>query len=573
MSAGAIGHNLPPGFPRRIVPADADLGDWGQLEPLFDLLERASPASAAAMEEWLGDWNDLATALDEEGSRRYIAMTCQTEDPEAERNYRHWIEEIVPRAKPRWQNLREKYCRLSPRGELPRPRYLVLDRSVQNQVGLFRPENVALEQEEDALGVAYQKLTGAMTVPFQGREHTLPQMAKYDESPDRSLRQEAWELVASRRRQDQEELDRIFDRLLQLRHAQARNAGFADYRAYAFRRRERFDYGVKECEQFHAAVEKIAVPLYRRLQARRKKILGVEVLRPWDLNADPLGRPALRPFQTSEELIQGGREILQHLHPDFGRLLSFLQEHGLLDLESRKGKAPGAYQSVLAEHRLPFIFMNAAGLHRDLGTLLHEFGHALHAMECREEPLLWYRETGPEFGEVASMGMEHLGSDWFEVFYTAEDARRGRTMELEEDLRLFCWIAMVDAFQHWLYTHPGHRVEERRAAWVELHRRFGGIEDYAGYEDTLRSAWHRQLHIFLYPFYYIEYGIALLGALQLWQAAHQDKAAALSAFRAGLRLGGSRPLPELFAAAGLRFDFSESTLQSALNPVAETLDL
>jgi len=568
-----IGKNLPPPFPRRIVPNKADLGDWSQLEPLFDLLDRAAPATASAMEEWLLDWNDLAAALAEEGSRRYVAMTCHTDDPACEKRFLHFIEEIEPRAKPRWQKLRTQYAALPAGRDLPRPRYFVLDRSIRNEVELFRPENVPLEKEEEKLCVEYQKLTGAMTVTFDGKERTLQQMAKYYDLIDRPVRHSAWELVASRRLQDRQQLDDIFDRLLKLRQTQAQNAGCDDYRAYAFRRNERFDYGVKECEQFHAAVEKVVVPLHRRIQARRKKTLDLEPLRPWDLSVDPQGRPPLRPFQKAGQLVKGCTEILSRVHPEFGSLLAFLRQHSLLDLESRKGKAPGGYQAVLSEHRLPFIFMNAVGLQGDVSTLLHEAGHSVHSMECRQEPLLRYRQAGPEFAEVASMSMERLGSDFLEVFYNAEEAERARVKEVEEDIWLLCWIATVDAFQHWIYTHAGHRVEERQAAWLELHRRFGGIEDYSGYEDALKNGWHRQLHIFLSPFYYIEYGIALLGALQVWQAVQKDKAAGLAAFRRGLALGGTRPLPELFAAAGLRFDFSEQTVRPAVEKVAGKLNL
>ena len=568
-----IGKNLPPPFPRRIVPKGADLGDWSQVEPLFDLLDRANPTTAAAIESWFLDFNDLVSALSEEGSIREILMTCHTDDPACEKRHLQFVEEIEPRAKPRWQKLREKYTGLPAAADLPRPRYFVLDRSIKNEVALFRPENVPLEKDEEKLGVAYQKLTGAMTVRFQGEERTLQQMAKFYDLTDRPVRQEAWSLAANRRLQDREALDDLFDRMLKLRQQEAGNAGFGDYRAYAFRRRERFDYGVDECLQFHRAVEKVAVPLFRRIQERRKKTLGLDPLRPWDLAVDPEGRPPLRPFQKVAQLVKGSVEILTRVHPDFGKVLVFLYNHDLLDLDSRKGKAPGGYQAVLSELRLPFIFMNAVGLQGDVGTLLHESGHSVHSMECRQEPLVAYRGAGPEFSEVASMSMEHLGMEHYEVFYGPAEANRARIRELEDDIWILCWIAWVDAFQHWVYTHPGHSVAERQGAWLDLHRRFGGIEDWTGFEDAQKNNWHRQLHIFLIPFYYVEYGIALLGALQVWQAVQKDHNSGIAAFRRGLALGGSRPLPELFQAAGMRFDFSEQTLAPLVAMVQKKLGM
>jgi len=568
-----IGKDLPAPYPRRIVPADADLGDWSAIEPLFKLLEQASPATVSALEDWLLDMNDLVTALDEEGSRRYVIMTGHTDDKDCEKHYLQFVNEIDPRRKKAFFELLKKYASLPARQDLPKPRYLVLDRSFMNEVELFRTKNVALELKEENLRVDQQKVTGAMTVTFKGSEYTIQQIGKFMDENDRATRQAAWELSANRYLQDRSKLDDIFDRLLKLRQEEARNAGFADYRAYAFRQRERFDYGVEECLQFHEAVEKVVTPLSRQLQERRRKAMGLEKLRPWDLAVDPQGRPPLRPFSTPAQLVEGCREILNRVHPDFGKLLAFLHEHELLDLESRKGKAPGGYQTILAEYRLPFIFMNAVGVHGDVATLLHESGHAVHSMECQKEPLLAYRGAGAEFSELASQGMELLGSEHYEVFYSPADAERARLKEMEDHLRFFCWCERIDAFQHWVYTHPGHSVEERQAQWLDLNRRFGGIEDITGYEDWAKSSWHRQLHIFLYPFYYIEYGISLLGALQVWTAAQKDKASAIAAFRRGLALGGSRPLPELFSAAGLRFDFSEQTIKPLITGLARRLGM
>ena len=568
----AVAVDLGQRFPRRFVPADADMGAWSQIEPLFQALLAARPESPTALERWLEDASELAAAIDEERARRYIAMTSQTDDPERERAYLSYMTEIVPKVKPLAHALDEAYLASPHRAALP-ARYRVLDRQIANRVALFRPENVPLETEEARLKQQYQKLTGAMTVVFRGREHTLPQMARYLQETDRAVRREAWELVARRRLADREALEDLFDRLLDLRARIARAAGCPDYRAYAFRQRERFDYGPEECLRFHDAVEAAVLPLVRRLHEERRRRLGVETLRPWDLSVDPLGRPPLRPFETGEQLAVGVEEIIARVDPELGQQFRFLREQGLLDLDSRKGKAPGGYQSSLQERRVPFIFMNAVGVDDDLRTLLHEGGHAFHMLAARGEPIVEYREAPTEFCEVASMGMELLAAPHLDVFYRdPADRRRSRRETLERVVLIFPWVATIDAFQHWVYAHEGHTRAQRRAAWLEIFRRFGAGVDYSGYEEEEAALWHRQLHLYLVPFYYIEYAIAEIGALQVWQRARRDPADAVRRYRAALALGGREPLPALFAAAGAAFDFSEGTLRPLMADLAAELE-
>jgi oligoendopeptidase F len=559
-------------FPRRFVPADADMGVWEHIEPLFRRLLEAKPDSPAALEQWLEAGSELMAALDEERARRYVAMTCQTDDPAREHAYLSYIEHIVPRIKPLADALDRAYLASPYRSALPE-RYRVLDRLIENRVALFREENVPLETEEARLKTRYQKVTGAMTVTFRGAEHTLQQMARYLDETDRSLRQEAWALVARRRLQDREVLDEIFDQLLALRQRIGRHAGFADYRAYAFRQRERFDYTPEDCLRFHEAVEETVLPVARRLHEERRRALGVETLRPWDLQVDPLGRPPLRPFEGGERLVAGVEEIFRRVDPELAHQFRFMRDRSLLDLESRKGKAPGGYQSTMSERRVPFIFMNAVGLDEDLRTLLHEGGHAFHMLAARQDPILEYRDAPLEFCEVASMGMELLAGPHLDVFYrTPEDARRSQRRMLEQIVQLFPWVATVDAFQHWLYTHPGHRREDRRDAWLEILRRFSVGVDYQGYGDIQAAMWHRQLHLFQAPFYYIEYGIAQVGALQVWRQARRNHGEALRRYRQALALGGTQPLPALFAAAGAEFDFTARTLGPLMEDVADVLE-
>lgn len=558
---------LLPAKPRTFVPADLNLGDWTRIAPLFAELEQRGRAAASvpALEQWLLDWSELTAALDEEASRRNIAMTCHTDNPEAEQAYLYFVEHIEPELKPRQFALEQIYVAHPHRAGLPRPRYTVFDRDVENHVALFRPENVPLETEEAKLGQQYQKLIGAQTVTFQGQERTLVQMGRFLEEPDRPLREAAWQSVAARRLQDAEACETFMDQLVQLRTQIARQAGFANYRDFIFRQKGRFDYTPEDCLQFHDAIASEIIPAVQSIQQERRRLLGLTALRPWDLAVDPLNRAPLQPFRDVSEMVARTQRIFDQLDPELAAGFRQMQDLKLLDLDNRKGKAPGGYQSTLAESRVPFIFMNAVGVQRDVETILHEAGHAFHAQAAYAEDLYAYRSAPIEFCEVASMAMELLGNEFIGEFYAPAEAARARKTHLEGLIGFFPWMAVVDAFQHWLYTHPEHTRAERRAAYIALMDRFGGAVDWTGLEDYRAIGWHRQLHIFLYPFYYVEYGLAQLGALQVWANARQDRARALADYRRGLALGGSRPLPELFAAAGCRFQFDAATIRPLIH--------
>ena len=444
---------------RRFVPACVNLGDWGQLAPLFDLLEQRAAAcsTVAAFEQWLLDWSELSAALDEEGSKRYIAMTCHTEDADAEKAYLHFVEHVEPDVKPRQFKLEELYLAHPIRPQLPQARYEVFERGVRAHVELFREENVPLETEEAKLGQQYQKLTGSLTVRFRGEEKTLVQMGRYLEEPDRALRQEAWELVANRRLREAERFEEIFEEMIRLREKIAANAGFSNYLEYAFRARSRFDYGPEDCLRFHEAIELEVMPALKELQAERRRQLGLPALRPWDLAVDPLGLPALRPFENVDRMVAVTQRIFNQLDSGLADGFKTMRDLGLLDLDNRKGKAPGGYQSTLAESRLPFIFMNAVGIQRDVETILHEAGHAFHALATRSEDLYAYRNPPIEFCEVASMSMELLGNEHAEEFYDAGDARRcapfaprGHFRDLPLDRHRGCLPALD------LYPSPAH---------------------------------------------------------------------------------------------------------------------
>jgi oligoendopeptidase F len=564
---------ISPYHPRQYVPATIDLTDTTALAPLFDRLKSDLQAAKTSgeLEVWLEHYSEVSAALSQSSGVTYIEMTCQTDDPAREKAYLKIVEVVDPWLKPRQFELMQILSAHPGFAKLP-AYYDVFRRSVETRVKLYREENVARETDEAKLTQQYQKTSGAMTIQFDGKEQTLPQMARVQEEADRARRQAAWEATAKRRLQDRAALDEIYDKLLALRGEIARAADFTDFRAYTFANYERFDYTPQDCIDFQNAVEKHIVPLARELQKKRLAKLGYDKLRPWDLAVDPEQLPPLRPFQGGAELLVKSQAIFDKLDPRLSGYFKLLRDHEVVDLDNRKGKAPGGYQSTLAESRLPFIFMNAVGVQRDVETLVHESGHAFHAVAARDQKLHAYRGAPIEFCEVASMSMELLTAPYWNEFYTDfAEVTRARRDHLEGIIKFFPWMATVDAFQHWIYTHPKHTHAERDAYWLSLMDRFGGIEDWSGYEDTRASLWHRQLHIFEIPFYYVEYGIAQLGALQVWQASLQNPKAALDHYLNGLSLGGSRPLPELFDGAGIKFDFTDKTIGPLMKAVQSAL--
>lgn len=558
---------------RRFVPSALNPADFESLQPIYQSLLDRTIASPAELEQWLLDLSELSAAVDEYGSRRYIDKSCHTDDDAIEKAYLHFIEEVEPKIKPLYFALQKKYLESPFREKLDRKRYFVLDRKWQADVDLFRDENVAIETEVAKIVNEYDKISGAMMVSFRGKEYTMQQLARFLEEPDRATREEAWRASSQRRMQDREAIESIFDKLMPMRESIAKNAGMSDYRAYTWKAYKRFDYTPDDCLKFADAIAKACVPVVAELDKQRRDDLKLDTLRPWDLSVDPQNRPPLRPFTESETpaFVEKTRTIFDRLSPQLATDFDSLRDNQNLDLQSRKGKQPGGYQCSLEESRQPFIFMNAAGLQRDVETLLHEGGHAFHYIAAKDEPLVFLRSAPMEFCEVASMSMELLGSEHFDVFYTEADAARAKRTLIEGIIRFLPWMATIDSFQHWLYTHPGHSRAARTTEWLRLLDRFSSKIDWSGFEAVRESQWQRQLHLFHAPFYYIEYGIAQLGALQLWTKAKSDPRQALNNYRAGLKLGGTQPLPQLFAAAGIQFDFSEKTLLPLMSAMRDEL--
>ncbi|MBI9019210.1 MAG: M3 family oligoendopeptidase [Phycisphaerae bacterium] len=558
---------------RKFVPADVDMTSPDQVCRLYEQLIAREISSAAELEQLLLDRSELESALYEKFSALRILMTCQTDDKTRADAYQHMVKNVQPAISPLGDKLDRKYLEADKIYPLDAERFKQYKMAIQTDVELFREENIELSTQESLLGQEYQTLSGAMTVEFDGQEKTLPMMSKYFQVADRSVREQAWKLVAQRRGQDADKIDEIFDKLRVLRTKISANAGFDNYRDYMFKSKHRFDYTVKDCKDYHDAVEKLLVPLQAKIFEKRKEQMGLDKLRPWDIGCDPLGRDPLKPFEEVEEFQTGAQKMFQQVDPELGAQFQEMIDTGMLDLASRKGKAPGGYQSSLSEARKPFIFMNAVGSDNDLRTLLHEGGHAFHSYAAAEEDLLAYRHAAMEYCEVASMSMELLAAPYLGEFYSEEDMKRSRYGHLEGIVNILIWVAIVDSYQHWLYENPDHTKEQRTEAWLKIRKRFGSEQlDWQGLEKEHELMWHRQLHIFLYPFYYIEYGIAQLGALQIWLQSKKDPAEALKNYRYSLSLGGSKGLAELFAAAKIKFDFSAANIKPLSEAVSEELE-
>ena len=545
-------------LPRKFLPENFKITDWQSLEPYFQELLGRPINSLTELQSWLQDISELEAVVGEDAAWRQIRMTCDTENKELEKAFEFFVLEIQPKIQPYADKLNRKLIENPFTKELDQKEFFTYLRNVKKSIDLFRPENIPLQAESAVLAQQFGIISGKMTVEVEGKEYTLQQAAKFLENPNRQLREEVYRKINERRIQDKEQLNELFSKLLSKRHHIALNAGFSNYRDYKFADLGRFDYTKEDCFQFHESVKTHLLPLVDFIYDRKRQKLGLDSLRPWDIDAEPEGIKPLTPFKTGEELTQKTIECFNRMSPFFGDCLIKMKEMGRLDLDSRKGKAPGGYNCPLPETGAPFIFMNAAGQMHDLTTMVHEGGHAIHSFLVHNLSLTAFKEYPMEIAEVASMTMELFSMDYWDVFFdNKEDLKRAKEHQLERVLTIFPWIATIDKFQHWLYEHPQHTLEERAENWRSIMNEYTSIAmDVSGLEEYRRFAWQRQLHLFEVPFYYIEYGIAQLGAIGLWKQFKEDKDKAIHNYLNALKLGGTRTLPELFAAAGLKFDFS-----------------
>lgn len=546
---------------------------WEDIAPFYNALQEA-PLNETTLDEWLKDWSRLSELVREAANRMAVATTLDTTDTEAEEKWFNFLDNIYPQLKAADTKITRKFIDsgLEPEDfEVPLMR-------MRADVELFREENIPLQTEEHKLGNEYDKLMGAQTVEWQGEERTLQQLIPLLMDNDRAVREQVWTLASDRQLADREAINTLWAKALDLRMQIAANAGYeGDYRGYRWESMNRFDYTPADCMTFHKAIEEAVVPAATRIYEKRRQQLGVDRLRPWDLNVDPSGKDPLKPFVDGKELETKIAAIFHAVDPELGAHFDDMRAAGLLDLDNRKGKAPGGYCETFPAVRKPFIFMNAVGIHDDVQTMLHEGGHAFHVYETAD--LKYYAQMDPpmEFAEVASMSMELLAAPYLSEnyggFYSDADAARARIEHLEESILFWPYMAIVDAFQHWVYENPEVAKDAANcdAKWQELEHRFRPGIDWTGLEDAEMTGWHRKLHIHTAPFYYVEYGLAQLGASQVWRNALNNQAQAVKDYRKALALGGIGRLPELFEAAGAKFAFDAQTLGEMVSLMEKTV--
>ena len=559
-----------------LLPDSADafrVATWGEIEPYYQELAARS-LDESTVEQWLTDWSQLDSLVSEASTLAYFAYTCNTADAEAEAAQLRFGSEIEPKMAQQAAGLQKRLVDLG----YDRPGLRTTVERFRNQIELFRDENVPLVSELSKLETEWSKVNGAMTVDWDGEQKTPPQLLPYLESPDRAVRERAFKLRAQPYLEQRGVLAGIFDQMLAARQQVGHNAGFANYRDFVHREKNRFDYTPDDCMRFHEAVEETMRPATTRILERRKQEMRVGELRPWDITVDPHGRAPLRPFSDVREFIERTSDVVAHVDPDFRGYINTMAAAGMLDLENRKGKAPGGYSATLNDRKMPLIFMNAVGIDDDVKTMLHESGHAFHGFEASKLPLIFQRHPGSEMAEVASMSMELLTSPYITAeqggYYSDDDARRSIRELLEGVILFFPHCASVDAFQHWIYTdEAGADADARDQKWLEVRRRFeSDVIEWSGLDRERIARWYQQPHFFANPFYYIEYGIAQLGALQVWRNSMSDSVNAVRNYRGALALGATERLPDLYGAAGARLIFDSAGMQELTSVVEEQLD-
>ena len=552
------------------VPKDLDGSSWESIEPFMNDLRDRKLSCSNCLETFISDRSSLSEVISEARARLYIDMTCHTDDEEIQKSWMQFVENVQPKLSEYSDILNRRLVEHEALDELPE-RFDILVKGIKTDIAIFREENIPLSTRATKLVTEYNEICGAQMVEFDGEQKTFAQMAIYFENTDRKIREDAWKAVSERRFEDNERVSEIYDELIQIRHKMATNAGFEGFQQYMFASMHRFDYSIEDCLEFHESIETVCQPLRHRTDGERMRDLGVDSLRPWDMGVDVKGRPPLQPFNDVQEMVDGCSRIFHNMSEELGNYFDQLDANDCLDLDSRKGKAPGGYQYYLQKSRLPFIFMNAAGTQRNIETMIHEAGHAFHSFYSGHLDLIHERDSPIEFAEVASMSMELLTHPHWEEFYDNKDADRARRKHLEDIISFMPWMATIDAFQHWVYANPNHSREERAEKWLELGERFGPKVDMTGFEDIHKVSWQRQGHLFGVPFYYVEYGIAQLGALQMWKYHRRDTQDALDRYKAGLSLGYTQGLTELFQASGLELSFSESYVGELIGEIDEAL--
>lgn len=558
---------------RTYIPQELEI-KWDTLSPILDELVNRYIDNVTALEHWLKDKSELEAALEEDFAWRYIRMSCDTANEELVSSFQYFATEIDPKTAPFWNLLNKKLAESPFIDELDQDKYFVYLRAVKKALEIYREENVELFTKIQVTQQKYQAASGAMSVMINDQEYTLVQASNFIKDVSRAVRQNAWEIIQQRRLVDKDSLNIIFDELVAMRHQVALNAGFENYRDYMFQALGRFDYSVKDCYNFHEAIEREIVPILKEQAEKRAEALGLEILKPWDTDVDISGKPALNPFRNGEELIEKTIAAFNAIDPKLGQMLSVMKANNLFDVESRKGKAPGGYNYPLAETGAPFIFMNSAGSMRDLTTMVHEGGHAVHTFLTANLELNDFKHCPSEVAELASMSMELISMDQWHIYFDNEaDLIRAKKEQLIDVLKTLPWVAVIDQFQHWIYTNPSHNAADREEAFKQIYTTFGaGFANWDGLEHEFGNLWQKQLHVFELPFYYIEYGIAQLGAIAIWKNYKENPEKALQQYLDALSLGYTKPMNEIYETAGIRFDFSSSYINELASFVKAELD-
>ncbi len=559
---------------RKFVPEDFTVKDWAGLESFFQNLINREINSVEELKQWFKNRSELEAIIAEDAGWRYINMTCYTDNEEYSKAYQYFVEEIQPKIAPISDQLNKKAIGSPFIADLEKlSGYDIMIREMRKDIEIFREENIPLNTQIQTETQKYGQLNGAMTIEWEGKELTLQQAAVNLQSPDRQLRETIYHKIAERRLSDKEPLDLLFSKLISLRHQVAQNTNFANFRDYMFKAMGRFDYTPQDCFDFHTSVQEEVVPMLNELALERKKMLGVDSLKPWDKAVDPQNRKALKPFADGKDLTEKTIQCFSNLDPYLGQCLAIMKEMGHLDLESRKGKAPGGYNYPLAEIGVPFIFMNATSTLRDMVTILHEGGHAVHSFLTRDLELSDFKNTPSEVAELASMSMELISMDqWHLFFEDAEELKRAKQEHLEQIIETLPWVATIDKFQHWIYENPNHSLEERHTAWLTIFESFyDSVTDWSGLDENKKYLWQKQLHLYEVPFYYIEYGMAQLGAVAVWKNFKEDPKSGLQGYMNALKLGYTKSIPEVYAAANIKFDFSRNYIKELMAFVKEEL--
>lgn len=564
---------LPVKKQRVFLPDHFQVNSWQELEPYFTNLENREINSLSDLENWLQHRSELEAILEEDLGWRYIKMNIDTTDKELEKAFHFFINEIQPNIAPFEDKFNRKLVQCKFVDALDKNKYHIYLRGVKKDIEIFRKENIPLFTKLETESQKYGTIQAAMTVNIDGEEMTLQKAARFLKLNNREKREEAYKKIQTRRLQNKQELNSLYTDLIALRQQVANNAGFKNYRDYMFTAMGRFDYSIQDCFNFHKAVKENIVPITNQFDAERKAKLKLETLRPWDVEVDTTGKEPLKPFENGEELLNKTITCFSKLRPYFGECVSIMKEMGHLDLESKKGKAPGGFNYPLYEIGVPFIYMNAVGTHRDLVTMVHEGGHAIHSFLTKDLELTPFKSFPSEVAELASMSMELISMEHWNVFFeNEEDLKRAKREQLQKVLETLPWVATIDKFQHWIYENPSHSVEERYNAWKNLMKDFGSnVVDYSELEEEFLNTWQKQLHLYEVPFYYIEYGFAQLGAIAVWRNFKQNKEKALDQYIAALSLGYTKSIGEIYQTAGISFDFSPQYVKELADFVKEEL--